>query len=143
MKNTLGIFAFLACIVCYHHSYAGDPDLLVDPVKIPPPFPERIMGDLPITKVYPATRENCEGWVRLGFADKQDIYKGELEVLDSKPPGKYDEEAINSLLKFLSTQVPAMTSAPLSKLKTTVGESGQTKHIYTYKTGCNNWEVLE
>lgn len=143
MKNTLSIFVFLACIVCCHHSYADDPDLLVDPVQISPPFPKRTVGDLPVTKVYPATRENCEGWVRLGFEDKQDIYKGELEVLDSKPPGKYDEEAINSLLKFLSTQVSAMTPAPLSKLKTTVDESGQTKSIYTYKTGCDNREILE
>ena len=86
----------------------------------------------------PATRENCEGWVRLGFRSKQDIYKGELKIPDSKPPGKYDKQAIDALLKLLSTQIPMRNS----KLKTTVDDSGQQRSVYTYTLECRNWEIV-
>ena len=42
----------------------------------------------------------------LCFMYKQDIYRGDLEVLDSNPPGKYDEEAISALLRLLPSKNP-------------------------------------
>ena len=138
MKTALTIIAILSCTLWCSQTLATEPNPPIDPIKIPAPGFSKPDPDSQTIRVFPATRENCEGWVVLGFTHKQDIYKGELKVLDSNPPGKYDEQAINALLDLLSTQIPMR----YSKLKTTVDDSGQKWNVYTYSIECNNWEVI-
>jgi len=131
---SLGIFYW------FSHSYGSEPTSstdLMDLAKPSPPIPK--VEGMKFYKVYPKTRENCEGWVRLSYANTSDITNGILEVLDSKPTGKYDGEAINALIDVLSYQRPKFNSG----LVTVVDESGHKKNIFTYSVGCENVEVID
>jgi hypothetical protein len=82
----------------------------------------------------PRTKENCEGWVRLSYAHWSDIANGNLEVLDSKPTGKYDGEAANALFRILTFQ----STKHMSGLVTMLDESGLEKNVFTYSVDCDN-----
>jgi len=80
------------------------------------------------------TRENCEGWVQVAFKNKQDLVNGKLEILDSKPPGKYDEEAAELLFEVASLQ---KFSGFNYRVETTYFNDGRQENTFTYFVGCN------
>lgn len=80
------------------------------------------------------SRESCEGWVQIGFENEQDIVNGKLEVLDSKPPGKYNEEATELLIEVVSLQ---KVSDFNSRIETTYFKDGRQKNTFTYFVGCD------
>jgi len=139
MKPVQVLIASLGILFWFSHSSGSEPTLskdLIDIDKPSPPLP-RIEGKF--YKVYPKTRENCEGWVRLSFENLSDVTNGNLEILDSKPIGKYDGEAINALIEVLSYQRPKFNSG----LVTVIDESGNEKIFFTYSVGCENVEAID
>lgn len=104
------------------------PDSAVDPVFSSDRKPARpIPFDL-------HTREKCEGWVQIHFENKQDLVNGTLEILDSKPPGKYDEEATELLFEIVTLQ----KVSPLnSMMVTTYFKDGRQENTFTYFVDCN------
>jgi hypothetical protein len=109
-----------------------DPVPIEDPAAVPG-FSSDSQPDRPIY-VKPQSRENCEGWVEIAFENDQDIVSGKLDILDSKPPGKYDEEAMELLLETMSLE----TYSPLnSSMVTTYFSDGRQKSVFTYFVGCD------
>jgi hypothetical protein len=129
MKPVHLLIASLGILCWASHTHGVEPTTLEDLKQFKKPGP-------PIPKVEgkksyivsPGTRENCEGWVRLSYAHWFDITNGNLEVLDSKPTGKYDGEAANALIDILSYQRPRY----MSGLVTMVDESGREKNVFTH-----------
>jgi len=139
MKPVRLFIASLGILFWFSPSYGSEPTSSKDLIDIDKPSPPLPKIEGKFYKVYPKTRENCEGWVRLSFEDSSDITNGNLEVLDSKPTGKYDGEAINALIDVLSYQRPKLNSG----LVTVVDESGHEKSTFTYSVGCENVEVID
>lgn len=61
-----------------------------------------------------------------------------MKILDSKPSGKYDDEAIQALADSLSKQ----THDPDAGLSKVVDENRHEMKVFTYSVGCNNVSVL-
>ncbi len=139
MKPVRLLIASLGILFWFSHSYGSEPTSSKDLIDIDKPSPPLPKLGGKFYKVYPKTRENCEGWVRLSFENSSDITNGNLEILDSKPTGKYDGEAINALIDVLSYQRPKYYSG----LVTVIDESGDEKNIFTYSVGCENVEVID
>lgn len=132
------------------------PDYPFEDEPIEPKFEEAIdlRGDDPVATADPAidsvfssngkpsrpiyvdsqTRENCEGWVQIAFKNKQDLVNGKLEIMDSKPSGKYDEEATELLLEVASLQ---KFSGFNYRMETTYFKDGRQENTFTYFVGCN------
>lgn len=90
---------------------------------------------LPVVRVARKTREHCEGWVEIRFAGAHDIASGSYEILDSKPPGKHDTDAIEALIDSYSLE---KFSPGNSRMGTLHLEDGRTEHIFTYFVDCDN-----
>ncbi len=80
------------------------------------------------------TRENCEGWVQIAFENKQGLVNGQLDILDSKPPGKHDAEATELLFEVVSLQE---FSGFNYRMETTYFKDGRQENTFTYFVGCD------
>lgn len=109
-----------------------DPAVIENPAAVPG-FSSNSQPGRPIY-VKPQSRETCEGWVQLGFENNQDIVNGKLKVLDSKPPGKYDEEAAELLFEVASLQ---KFSGFNYSMETTYFKDGRQENTFTYFLGCD------
>ena len=139
MKPVRVLIAALGILFWSSYSYGSEPTSSKDLIEIDKPSPPLPKVEGKFYKVYPKTRENCEGWVRISFENSSDVATGNLEILDSKPIGKYDGEAINALIDILSYQRPKFNSG----LVTVIDESGNEKNIFTYSVDCENVEVID
>ena len=82
----------------------------------------------------PNTKDNCDVWVQMSYENPQNIADNELVIIDSKPPGEFDDEAIKALLSYLSyEQRPHLNSMLFVKNN----KDGSREHTFTYFKGCN------
>ena len=95
---------------------------------------------LPVVYAYRKTREHCEGWVEIRFEGAHDIVSGSYEILDSKPPGKYDKEAMRALADSYSLEKFPPGNSRMGTLHL---EDGRTEHIFTYFVDCENKPTMK
>ena len=113
------------------------PGVASDPTK-PLPADEKTK----IIMVRVPTRAICDGWVELGYYGANDIVNRDIEILDSKPPGKHDQEAIDELIAVKSMETPPFTEG-VRRETSIVDEAGQEMNVYTFSVGCNKEVMID
>jgi len=88
--------------------------------------------------VQPAKKERCDVWVQMSYENAKYITDTKLKILDSKPPGIYDDEALEALLSFVSD---GHHSSLNSRMFVRQKKDGRREHIFTYFKGCKNWDA--
>ena len=107
-----------------------------------PPMPLPAEEQTKIIVVRVPTKEVCDGWVQLGYYGANDIINRNIEILDSKPPGKHDQEAIDELIAVKSMETPPFTEG-MRKEVTVVDEGGQIMNVYTFSVACNEEVTID
>jgi len=103
----------------------------VDPMR-----PEAQVQIEIINPIYrnPINKDNCDVWVEMRYEKTFHISDTSVKVLDSKPPGEYDDVALEVLLSFLS-------DGQHSPINSTVGvkhnDDGSTEQFFTFFKGCD------
>ena len=116
---SLVVSVFAQCLLADVES-ANVPTLTLD---IPKPF-----------YVNPYNDKNCNGVVRLQFVNREDLLENNFEVIESKPPGKFDQEALEALLSLH----PEGSPRPQNSLLVRYILGGKYSHSrFKYFTDCN------
>ena len=84
--------------------------------------------------VDPVNKENCDVWVKMRFKKTLHISDTKLKILDSKPPGEYDDVALVALLSYVSD---GHHSPINSRVFVRHREDGSKEQFFTFFKGCN------